>query len=363
VPWKGARLDSTLNQSQISEYGPRTFAQMGMTQAVLINERWGMDASMDSSQTFNHSAQPGPVLNPNHPVAAGGSLGGIPGATEDYVAVSAGATYRAPLWSWNGRAESRDGDTTDRYGFVSHFLRQAQTGVAFGSSAQFLRTEQAAGATSRLASVDLSWAFRPLGLHWSILDRLELRYEDVQNGSGASLTGFNGLSATNARSRRLINNFALNRVSREWTDIDREGNLFQRYERNQWSLYYGAKYALDTFDGTSYSGFTDLIAVEMRHDINSWIDFGLHASSLNARSAGSHVYSYGPSIGISPVTNGWVTLGYNFRGFIDRDFDAARYTAQGIYLQLRFKFDQNTRWGKRAVTSTDGADANEATKP
>jgi uncharacterized repeat protein (TIGR01451 family) len=363
TPWKGARLDSTLNQSQISEYGPRTFAQMGMTQAVLINERWGMDLSVDSSQTFNKSAQPGPVLNRNHPVAAGGSLGGIPGATEDYVAVSTGASYRAPLWSWNGRAETRNGETTDRYGFVSHFLRQAKAGVAFGSSAQFLRTEQEAGATSRLASVDLSWAFRPLGLHWSILDRLELRYEDVKNGGGASLAGFNGLSAGNAKSRRLINNFALNRVSREWNESDREGNLFQRYERNQWSLYYGAKYALDTFDGTSYSGYTDLIAAEMRHDINSWIDVGLHASSLNARSAGSHAYSYGPSIGFSPVTNGWVTLGYNFRGFTDRDFDAARYTAQGIYLQLRFKFDQNTRWGKRAITSEDATGQGEADKP
>ncbi|MDP2229094.1 MAG: OmpA family protein, partial [Moraxellaceae bacterium] len=40
VPWKGARLDSTLNQSQMSEYGPRTFGQFGLTQAVLLNSRW-----------------------------------------------------------------------------------------------------------------------------------------------------------------------------------------------------------------------------------------------------------------------------------------------------------------------------------
>jgi len=182
-------------------------------------------------------------------------------------------------------------------------------------------------------------------VHWSVLDRLEFRYEEVENGTGNlgdELFGHNSLNASNASSRRIINNLALNRVSREWDQSDREGNLFRRYERNQWSLYYGAKYALDTFDGEDYSGFTDLIGLEVRHDVRPWLDVGLQASTLSVWSTGTRSYSVGPMIGVSPVKNGWVTLGYNHKGFTDSDFDAARYTGQGVYLQLRFKFDQDT---------------------
>ena len=365
VPWKGSRLNSTLNQGNISEYGPRTFSQMGLTQAVLLDKNWGLDFSLDSSQTLSESREPLPVVNST---SSGSSLGasgesapsintlGGMGITDDFIAISTGATYRSDLWSWNGRAENRNGETSDRYGIVSNFLRQAQAGVAFASSAQIFSTRQNAGGEGHLASLDLSWAWRPLGEQWSILDRMEFRYEDVENGvgmagsAGAAVAGYfadSSQTSFDARSRRVINNFALNRVSREWKATDQRGNLFRRYERNQLSLYYGAKYALDTFDGVDYSGYTDLYGIEVRHDITHRLDVGIQASSLNAWSAGNHAYSIGPMVGFSPVTNGWITLGWNFRGFSDRDFDAARYTAQGPYLQLRFKFDQDTEWGKR----------------
>ncbi|MFN3587078.1 MAG: hypothetical protein ACK4UT_06205, partial [Moraxellaceae bacterium] len=356
VPWKGARLDSTLNQSQMSEYGPRTFGQFGLTQAVLLNKHWGLDFSTDTSRTFREGGQ-APILNPNHPVAPGGTVGAL-AATEDYFAVSAGATYRQDVWSWNGRAEARFSESSDSHGLTSSFLRQARDGVAFATTGQLLTTETAAGTEGLLARLDLSWAWRPLGVQWSILDRLEFRFEEIENGTGNlgdELFGHDSLNARSASTRRIINNFALNRVSREWEQSDREGNLFRCYERNQWSLYYGAKYALDTFDGEDYSGYTDLLGVEVRHDLMPWLDIGLQASTLSVYSTGTRSYSLGPMIGVSPVKNGWVTLGYNHKGFRDSDFDAARYTGQGVYLQLRFKFDQDTF---RRSAATDAANGN-----
>lgn len=361
TPWKGARLDSTLNQSDMGEYGPRTFGLFGLTQGFVVNERWGMDLSVDSSQTLKEGARNAPVVNPAYPVAGGGSLTG-PGLTEDFVAVSSGATYRSAVWSWNGRLEDRNGETEDRYGLTSNFLRNAQAGVAFSTSTQVFRTEQDAGTDGWLGSIDLAWAWRPLGVQWSILDRLELRYEEVNGGSaiaGSGLFGDNSLVASRASTRRIINNFALNRVSREWTEKDRTGNLFRRYERNQWSFYYGAKYVQDSFDGVDYDGYTDLIGLEVRHDLRDWLDIGLQASSLNAWEEGAHAYSFGPQVGASPVTNGWITLGWNVKGFTDRDFDAARYTAQGPYLQLRFKFDQNTRLRRPGNNETNSTRAGE----
>ena len=38
----------------------------------------------------------------------------------------------------------------------------------------------------------------------------------------------------------------------------------------------------------------------------------------------------------------WLSIGYNFDGFKDKDFSLAEYTAQGAYLKVRFKFDQDT---------------------
>ncbi|MFP5439930.1 MAG: OmpA family protein, partial [Gammaproteobacteria bacterium] len=359
LPWKGARLESTLNQSYISEYGPRTFGQYGLTQAVMLGDRWGLDFSADASQTLNESARPAIDVDPAHPVSAGGMIGSA-GLTEDFWALSAGATWRAPVWSWNGRMETRDGETTDKDGLTSRFLRQATAGIAFATSAKVFRAEQESGTEGWLASVDLSWAWRPLGVHWSILDRLEFRYEDIDGGTGIAGNGLFGntsLVAGDATTRRIINNFALNRVSKEWTGRDRKGDLFNRYERNQFSLYYGAKYALDTFDGTGYSGYTDIIGVEVRHDITKYVDIGVQASSLNSWSAGTHEYSVGPMIGFSPVENGWITLGYNHRGFYDSDFDAARYTMQGFYLQLRLKFDQNTKLRWKTSSREEGSHA------
>ncbi len=131
-------------------------------------------------------------------------------------------------------------------------------------------------------------------------------------------------------------------------------------ERSQFPVFYGVKYKMDTFDGMRCSGDTDLVGHDARLYINSSFEIGAQSDSLNSRSTRCHAYSSGPSIGFSPVTNGWISVGYNVRGFTDRDFDAARYTAQGIYLQMRFKFDQNTRVGGRSLND---ARSGETAKP
>ncbi|MGB7739313.1 MAG: OmpA family protein [Steroidobacteraceae bacterium] len=345
VPWQGARLTSTLNQSDISEYGPRTFAVLGLTQSFLVGKRWSFDVSTDTSRTFDQSGEPPLVINDKHPIASGGVLGN--GAlTEDFFALTGGATYRSELWSWTGRAETRDGETSDRIGFSTGFLRQAQAGVAFAASAQAFQVDQASGSRGLLANASLSWAFRPLGRQWSVLDRLEYRHDELTNGTGLAGSGVFGTTsltvAGDAKSRRLVNNLVLNRVARAWSAEDTQGNLFELNQRNQWSLYYGSKYVFDSFGGTDYSGYTDIAGLEWRYDITRRIDVGLRGSVLHSWNTENYEHSMGPVIGYSPFDNAWFSVGYNFSGFSDRDFDSAYYTAQGPFLTLRFKFDQST---------------------
>jgi hypothetical protein len=198
-----------------------------------------------------------------------------------------------------------------------------------------------------LANVSLSWAFRPLGRRWSVLERLEFHHDELTNGAGVAgngLFGDNSLTVNgNAKSRRFVNNLVLNRVARAWSVDDTQGNLFELNQRNQWSLYYGSKYVFDRFGGKDYDGYTDILGFEWRYDITRKIDVGLSGSLLHAWDADNYEYAVGPVVGYSPFDNAWFSFGYNLRGFDDQDFGSAHYTAQGPFLILRFKFDQTTR--------------------
>jgi uncharacterized repeat protein (TIGR01451 family) len=342
TPWANAKLTSTLNQSQITEYGARTFALFGLNQRFLVGERWGLDVAVDSSHAFNESGDAPLVVDPSQPIATGGIRDG--GAlTEDFVALSGGATYRAELWSWNARLEGRRGDANDRYGFTTAFLRQARDGVALSASMQAFSQRNADGSTGLLANAQLSWAYRPLGSDWSMLDKLEFHLDQVSRGTGDSIIGQDTLAVTgNARSRRLVNNFVLNHVSDAWEAEDGNGNVLDLHQRSQLSLYYGSKYVLDSFGGDDYAGYSDIIGAEWRFDIGPRIDIGVRSSVLHSWSQGTFAWSIGPSIGFSPFTNAWVSVGYNFKGFEDRDFNEAHQTARGAYMVLRLKFDQHT---------------------
>lgn len=343
-PWKDAMLSTTLNQSQISEYGPRTFALFGLDQKVKLNARWSVDAAIDSSQAFNQSGKAPLVVDPSQPIQAGGIRDG--GAlTENFVAVSGGTEYRGGAWMWNARVEARQGDSNDRYGLTTAFLRQIRDGVAMSASAQVFSQHNIDGSVGLLANAQLSWAWRPFDGDWSMLDKLEFRLDSLASGTGESILGQNTLAATgDARSARLINNFVLNYASDAWKGAeggDGKGGVLDLYQRSQLSLYYGSKYVLDSYDGDDYAGYTDILGIEGRFDLGSRIDIGLRASVLHSWSQNTFAWAFGPSVGFTPFTNAWVSVGYNIRGFNDRDFESSHYTAKGAYLVFRMKFDQH----------------------
>ena len=330
-PWKGANLTTTLNQDRINEYGLRTFGVMGLSQSLLLGKKWGLDFALDHSRTFSEVVTGAPNLHPNYPM------------TEDYVALSAGATYRHDLWSWNGRIEHRHGEIDNRLGLTTGFLHEAKEGVALSSSLRLFETDRKNGANGLLGNVDFALAYRPLGTHWSILDRLLFRYEHGAVGSG-SFGNNSSTTTSQAKSRALIHHFNLNYVSGVWEEKDQKGNLFYLNQRNQGSVYYGSKYSFDQYEGVDYKGYTDLLGIDFRHDFSRYlIDIGAHGDMLHSWHEHNYKYAVGPMIGISPMKNAWITLGYNVKGFYDRDFEEARYTAVGPYLKLRIKFDQNTR--------------------
>ena len=330
-PWAGARIAVSGNFQDIAEYGPRSFAAFGLSQSLVLDENWSVDFSLDANQTLG-GIDPSRVLNPLHPVASGGFVGGRAGTlTEDFAAVTAGATYRADRWSVTGRAEYRAGDQGDRYGLTAAALRQIGEGEAVGGAFNWLVAEAAGGAETRTASLQLSWAHRPAGSRWSWLDKLELR-EDRVEGAVAGQAGPIGLPLTitgSARSRRMVNALSINFSSEEG-----------RAGRSEISLFWGSRYVSERFGDEDIGGWSNVVGADFRFDLSDSIDLGFAGTVRGGLGGRSFAWSAGPSLGFTPFDNGWLSVGWNLAGFHDRDFEEARYTRSGPYVTMRLKFDQ-----------------------
>jgi hypothetical protein len=87
-----------------------------------------------------------------------------------------------------------------------------------------------------------------------------------------------------------------------------------------------------------------LLSGRIIYDITETIDLGLNASLMNGKALGqvgrSLQTGLGLEVGYSMTSNLWASLGYNFAGYTDKDL-SSDYTARGVYLRLRYKFDQD----------------------
>lgn len=305
TPWAHAQMSSSVNQ-QYSEYGPRVFSNLGLLQGWQINKSWVMDFGLDQNKTVSGSnVQP---LNRNVPLASG-SL------TEDFLATSVAAAYRGEAWTFNSRVEHRNSDQEQRWTYIGGFYREAQEGHAFSLATQYLTSDANVRGDTTSALIRMGWAYRPVTSEWIVLDRLDLK-KDSRNDS-----------LTQYESSRLINNFNAN---------------WQMNARTQAGLQLGARYVVSTFDNERYTGMSSLIGFDMRRDLSSHFDIGAHATTVNSWNAGTSDVALGFDVGITVARNVWLSVGYNMQGFRDNDFEASRYTAQGPFIKLRVKADQDT---------------------
>ncbi len=336
-PWTGARLTSSVNNQDTNEYGPRTFAAYGLAQSLPINKSWAIDFTLDGNKTLGGFDR-ARVLNPAQPIASGGFVGTDGLLSEDFTAITAGATYRNDKWNWTGRAEFRAGDRSDRYGVTTAILRQIGEGRAAGAAFSWFSAKQDGGPKTETGSLAISWANRPDNSRFAFLEKLELRSDKII-GAVAGLPGPIGGAPVNiqgdASSKRIINSFSLN-----WSPTEkRDGEYLQRSEI---SLFLGSRYVADKFGADDLKGFSNVVGADIRFDLGKYVDVGAGGTIRQNPGGRSYSYAGGPSIGLSPIKNSYISIGYNVVGFNDRDFEDSRYTRSGPYVTLRFKFDQNT---------------------
>jgi hypothetical protein len=304
-PWEGAQAQSSVSQ-EMTEHGPRSFANFGLTQSFRLDERWAADFGVDQSNTLRR-----PGLAPFNPAAplASGSL------TEDFFAAFAGAQFQSERWTWANRFEHRNADSEERWSMTSGLYRETARGRAVSIALQSFRSDLPAGARSTASDLALAWAYRPHDSPWIVLNRLDLKIDERRD------------LVSRVESARIVEN-----VHANW----------QRDARTQLGLQLGARYVESTFDGERYDGVSLLLGLDARRDLDARHDIGVHGAVLGSLESDVNEHSFGVDLGRSLARNVWAAIGYNFAGFRDGDFSASRYTQRGPYLKFQLKLDQDT---------------------
>ena len=304
TPWSGGSLTSSV-VNDMRENSERTFATVGLSQKWQINRQWAADAGLDHSETLRKRT--GYTLNSNVPPASG--------ANEDFTAVSLGANYSENKLNWSNRVEYRTSESEDKWGLITGVVNEQGLNWGWTTRLQLLHSQSNLGTSKSDADLRLGLAYRPPVTKWIVLDRLDLIGSDEKTQAGT------------AHGRRIINNINAN---------------YKRDRKMQLSIQYGAKYVFEQLDAMDFSGYTDLIGLEGRYDITKHWDISARGTMLHTWESKQYATSFGPSIGYNIMENAWISVGYNIKGYYDRDFSLSNYTTQGPYVQFRFKFDQNS---------------------
>lgn len=301
--WKGARLQSYVAQNDNAD-GQRLYSGHNITQQIAFRDGWWASLGYDKADTLRDTGATS--LNGGTPLANGPNK-------NDYESGHASIGRKGDLWHWDARYETHRAEDSQRDAVISSWRRQNQQGKGVDFTLRWLQDDSA---QSRNIKVDAQFGlvWRPVEAKWFFLNRFDI-IDEQQETAGAS----------EFRSTRLVNQFNAN-----WLHT----------VKDQWSFFIGAKYVEDTIDEIIYSGTYSQLGIEYRHSFNEWWDWGLQLSSHDDWVANNHRYSAGLNVGVSPMQNLWVTLGYNWAGFRDEDFDNAAWTNAGFFLKFRLKFDQ-----------------------
>ena len=74
-------------------------------------------------------------------------------------------------------------------------------------------------------------------------------------------------------------------------------------------------------------------------------------SVLFSPKGNSRQWAQGLELGYQVQTNLWLAGGVNWSGFTDRDLTGSDYTRKGVYIRLRWKFDEDLFRGGQAATN------------
>lgn len=288
----------------------RIGATVGLDQSWVIDEHWSAGVGLASRRDVAGDDDPLDVT----PDLASGPLdiGRSREAQEAYTSGYIGAGYRSEKVAGSGRIEVRRSEAARRLVADIGGVREISETLSFSAKARFQDEQIRESADSESLDVRIGAAWRPRPDGLVVLNRFDVGHAKID-----------GLT----QKTKAVNNLTLNAMVTE---------------RTQLSVYNGIKYVETDFEGARASGFTHLAGAEARHDLTKKVDVGVHGYWTSGEVSKTAAWAFGPSIGVTPKKNVWLSVGYNIQGFEDEDFQAAEYTKSGPYIKFRAKFDQDS---------------------
>jgi hypothetical protein len=199
---------------------------------------------------------------------------------------------------------------------------------------------------------------RKLDADWTLLLKNYYLYQHNRDDAAGRAIG-------NARQERFITGFAwrptrhnqFNALARyEYKAVDDGSQLLgERYEANIGSLNLEYKPSRRWWANTrlAVKSSSDFTVSSPDQTFNAWLwsaratldvtdkwDLGAMVSTLQQADGKASQDARGVEAGYQVHKNVWISVGYNWLGYFDRDLSGSEYTQQGAFLRLRAKFDE-----------------------
>lgn len=265
----------------------------------------------------------------------------ISGDVGDTTGLGFALDYTAnPLWRGNVRIEHRISDdvagTPADEGYNTTLLqllaaRKLSRDWTLLARNYLLRTEYDARGDVLQNRFQVGAAYRDTDSNRvNALARYEYKLEQDESGLGAS--GFTGTdTGQDIRVRaHIVSAHADWHPSRPWWLT---GRVAAKWQQDR--FFYTDTGRVDShFNAVLLSG-------RVVYDITEHWDIGVLGASFRGQS-GANQHAFGLEVGRLLRQNLWLSVGFNASGFRgDNDLTGYEYTQQGVFIRLRFKFDEN----------------------
>lgn len=297
----GVDTDYTPDTHLFSEYRQRGVMDGREAEAALgLRNKWQLDEGL----RLNTSAE----RIVNIAGGAGRSAQAYTGAIE----------YTAdPLWKGSTRLEYRNADSSSGWlNSIDAARKLSDSWTVIGKEVfSENKTKGAAPGVSIQQRVQAGLAWRNMKKHdWNALSKFEHRRE----------------SDTTVASN----------INRK-VDIFSTHANYQPESHWQASARYAGKWVTEQSLGLSNRSNMHLVSGRLMWDVTERLDAGINVSMMGDRNFRSIRYGLGGELGYLLTENLWVSIGLNIFGFSEPDMLAQSNTDKGLFLRLRFKFDED----------------------
>ncbi|NMM08154.1 hypothetical protein [Polaromonas sp.] len=236
---------------------------------------------------------------------------------DDSSAVTVGVDYTAAAdWKASSQAQWQTSTTSRSWLFsVATAGKLDENWTLLNRGLYSVQTNLAqTGGERELITAQSGFAYRPVqSAVWNALGRVEYK-RNLDSTLGAGLN--------RDESSWMLSSHVNVQPSRHWLLSGR----------------YAAKWATDRSSGIESRAFTQLIGARSTWDLTERWDIGLQG--YRTWGNGAAETAVGLEVGYLAWKNMWFSVGYNIKGFKAAELAGEAYTQRGLYLRMRYKFDE-----------------------